>query len=213
MNISSQEVNMLSNVKWLGHATLLFKAGKIVYIDPYQLKGNPAKADLILITHDHYDHLSEADIDKIRTDNTIFVMPAAVQKPLRGDVRKIEIGETLNFGNIAVRAVPSYNTNKDFHPKSAGNVGYILTIDDIRYYHAGDTDVIPEMKDFDVDVAFLPVGGTYTMTPEEAAEAARIIGPKIAVPIHYGSIVGSVKDAINFQKLCACPVEVLTTDG
>ncbi|RKX23943.1 MAG: MBL fold metallo-hydrolase, partial [Candidatus Zixiibacteriota bacterium] len=138
---------MLSNVKWLGHATLLFKAGKIVYIDPYQLKGNPEKADLILITHDHYDHLSEADIDKIRTDNTILVMPAAVQKSLRGDVRKIEIGETLNFGNIAVRAVPSYNTNKDFHPKSAGNVGYILTIDDIRYYHAGDTDVIPEMKD------------------------------------------------------------------
>jgi L-ascorbate metabolism protein UlaG (beta-lactamase superfamily) len=200
---------MLSNVKWLGHATLLFKAGKIVYIDPYQLKGNPVKADLILITHDHYDHLSEADIDKIRTEDTILVMPAAVQKDLRGDVRKIAIGETLNFGNIAVRAVPSYNTNKNFHPKSAGNVGYILTIDNIRYYHAGDTDIIPEMEDFDVDVAFLPVGGTYTMTPEEAAAAARIIGPKIAVPIHYDSIVGSMEDAQSFAKLCDSPVKIL----
>ena len=200
---------MLSNVKWLGHATLMFKAEKIIYIDPYQLKGNPRKADLILITHDHYDHLSETDIDKIRTDETIIVIPASVKKTLHGDNRKINIGETLNFGNISVEAMPSYNTNKDFHPKSARNVGYILTIDDIRYYHAGDTDIIPEMENLNVDVAFLPVGGTYTMTPEEAAEAARIIQPKLAVPIHYNSIVGSIKDAKTFEKLCDIPVTIL----
>jgi len=200
---------MLSNVKWLGHATLMFKTEKIIYVDPFQLKGNPRKADLILITHDHYDHLSETDIEKIRTDETIIVIPASVKKTFRGDSRKINLGETLKFGNISIKAVPSYNTNKTFHPKSARNIGYILTIDDIRYYHAGDTDIIPEMGNLDVDVAFLPVGGTYTMTPEEAAEAARIIQPKLAVPIHYNSIVGSIKDAKTFEKLCDIPVTIL----
>ncbi|MBU0712059.1 MBL fold metallo-hydrolase [bacterium] len=200
---------MLSIVKWLGHATLLFKAEKIIYIDPYQLKGNPQKADLILITHDHYDHLSKTDIDKIRTDETIIVVPASSKQSLPGTFRTINIGDTLTFGNISIEAVPSYNTNKNFHPKNARNVGYILTINNIRYYHAGDTDIIPEMEDFNVDVAFLPIGGTYTMTPEEAAEAVRLIKPKIAVPIHYNSIVGSIADAKTFEKLCKCPVKIL----
>jgi len=200
---------MLSIVKWLGHATLLFKAEKIIYIDPYQLKGNPQKADLILITHDHYDHLSKTDIDKIRTDETIIVVPASLKKSLPGTFRTINIGDTLTFGKITVEAVPSYNTNKAFHPKNARNVGYILTINNIRYYHAGDTDIIPEMENINVDVAFLPVGGTYTMTPEEAATAVRLIKPKIAVPIHYNSIVGSIADAKTFEKLCNCPVKIL----
>jgi len=200
---------MLSNVKWPGHATLLFNAEKIIYIDPYQLKGNPPKADLILITHDHYDHLSETDIEKIRTKDTIIVMPASTKKTVHGNVRTIKTGEIFKFCDITVEAVPSYNTNKNFHPKSARNVGYILTINDIRYYHAGDTDVIPEMANFNVDVAFLPVGGTYTMTPAEAADAVRLIKPKVAVPIHYNSIVGSMEDAKTFEKLCDCPVIIL----
>lgn len=200
---------MLSRVKWLGHATVMFTTPKIIYIDPYRLKGTPQKADIILITHDHYDHLSEPDIEKIRTADTIIIIPDAVKKSLPGNVRRITIGETISIADISVEAVPAYNTNKQFHPKSAHNAGYIVTIDNTRYYHAGDTDIIPEMNNLDADVAFLPVGGTYTMNAREAAEAAQIIRPKIAVPIHYNSIVGSSKDAQLFKKLCSCPVEIL----
>jgi len=199
---------MLSNVKWLGHATLKFTGKKIVYIDPYQLKNQDA-ADLILITHDHFDHLSLEDIDKIRKKNTIFILPQSVKTSLGGDIRRINIGEKIIIDDIVIEAMPSYNINKEFHPKSAGNVGYILTLNGIRYYHAGDTDIIPEMKELSVDVAFLPVGGTYTMTAEEAAKAAQIIQPEIAVPMHYGSIVGSIDDAKKFEKLCSCTVTIL----
>ncbi|HDP67594.1 MAG TPA: MBL fold metallo-hydrolase [Candidatus Marinimicrobia bacterium] len=201
---------MLSKIKWLGHATVMFTAPKIIYIDPYQLKGTPPKADIILITHDHYDHLSEPDIKKIRTADTVIVIPESVKKSLPGNLRHIKIGETIRIADITVEAVPAYNTDKQFHPKSAHNVGYIVTIDNTRYYHAGDTDIIPDMKNLKVDVAFLPVGGTYTMNPREAAEAAEKIQPKIAVPIHYNSIVGSSEDARLFKELCSCPVEILT---
>lgn len=201
---------MLSRVKWLGHATVLFTAPKIIYIDPYQLKDIPQKADIILITHDHYDHLSEPDIKKICTAETVIIIPELVKKSLPGNLRHIKIGETIRIADIAVEAVPAYNTDKQFHPKSAHNVGYIVTIDNTRYYHAGDTDVIPDMENLKVDVAFLPVGGTYTMNPREAATAAEKIQPKIAVPIHYDSIVGSSEDARLFRELCSCPVKILT---
>lgn len=200
---------MLLNVKWLGHATLMFTAGKIIYIDPYQLKGNPQKANMILITHDHYDHFSETDIAKIQTDDTLIIMPASTKKTIPGNICTIKTGDILRFDDITVEAVPAYNTDKNFHPKSARNVGYILTINNVRYYHAGDTDIIPEMENLNVDVAFLPVGGTYTMTSAEAAEAARLIKPKVAVPIHFNSIVGSMNDALTFEKLCDCPVTIL----
>lgn len=200
---------MLSNVKWLGHAALLFRAQKTIYIDPFQIKSRPADADLILITHDHYDHFSPVDIDKIRNTNTIIVIPKSSRKSIRGNIQRIEIGEKLVFGEISVEAVAAYNTDKHFHPKSSGNTGYILTLNDIRYYHAGDTDIIPEMNNLDVDVAFLPVGGTFTMNPEEAAHATRLINPKIAIPIHYGSVTGSPGDGIQFQTLCQCPVSIL----
>ncbi|MCD6205047.1 MAG: MBL fold metallo-hydrolase [Candidatus Marinimicrobia bacterium] len=199
---------MLSNVKWLGHATLKFTGKKIIYIDPYQLKKKDA-ADLILITHDHYDHLSLEDIEKIRKENTIFVHPPSVKMSLAGDVRKIRIGEKITIDDIIIEAIASYNIKKDYHPLLAGNIGYIITIDNVRYYHAGDTDVIPEMDGLNVDVAFLPVGGTYTMSAKEAAKAAEIIRPKIAVPIHYGSIVGSIDDAKLFAELCSCDVKIL----
>jgi L-ascorbate metabolism protein UlaG (beta-lactamase superfamily) len=200
---------MLSNVKWLGHASLMFRSTKTIYIDPFQINGHPADADLILITHDHYDHFSPADIQRIQHQDTIIVIPETSQKQVPGNVRKMGIGAIMQVAGIPVEAVPAYNINKPFHPASSGNVGYIVTLNGIRYYHAGDTDIIPEMETLNVDVAFLPVCGTYTMNPEEAARAAQILNPQIAVPIHYGSVTGTPEDGLKFQSLCKCPVTIL----
>lgn len=199
---------MLSNVKWLGHATIKFSGDKTIYIDPYKLKnGDPA--DLILITHDHFDHLSLEDIAKIRQEHTVIVVPRSAKTKLPGSVKKVKVGETVTVDGITIETVPAYNRDKDFHPKSAENVGYILNLNGVRYYHAGDTDNIPTMADLSVDVAFVPVGGTYTMDAAEAARAIKALQPKIAVPIHWGTIVGSEKDAEKFRQQCDCEVRIL----
>lgn len=201
---------MLANVKWLGHATIKLSGSKVIYIDPYQLKQTDT-ADLILVTHDHFDHLSASDIDKLRSTKTIIVLPKGSKNPPKGELRYIQAGETLKIDGVEIQAVLAYNINKQFHPKAAGYVGYVVTLDGVKYYHAGDTDLIPEMKNVKTDVAFLPVGGTYTMTAAEAEEAVNLIKPKIAVPIHWGAIVGSQKDAEQFKQLVkVCEVNILT---
>ena len=161
------------------------------------------------MTHGHYDHLSPGDIEKIRGDKTILVLPEASAEGMGGNIKKVRPGDKLSVEDVDIRVVPSYNIGKRFHPKEADYVGYIFTVGGITYYHAGDTDHIPEMKDIEADVMFLPVGGTYTMNAEEAARAVKDIGPKVAVPIHWGSIVGSKKDAERFMALCDCEVRIL----
>jgi L-ascorbate metabolism protein UlaG (beta-lactamase superfamily) len=205
-----KEEAMLKSVHWLGHAAVQIAGSKVVYVDPFRIQTSKT-ADLILITHDHHDHLSPDDIKKIQGPQTVIITPVNVTG-LSGIIKKIKPGDSLDVSGIRIRAVPAYNLNKPFHPKEKGNVGYVFTTDGVTYYHAGDTDFIPEMKGIQPDVAFLPVGGTYTMTPEEAAKAAEAIGPKIAVPIHWGSIVGSIKDAEDFKRLCVCPVKILTAE-
>jgi L-ascorbate metabolism protein UlaG (beta-lactamase superfamily) len=158
-------------------------------------------ARVILITHDHFDHLSLPDFAKIYVAGTTVVAPKEVAAKLKEPVRTIAPGETVTAKGVKVRAVPAYNTNKTFHPKADGKVGFVLTLGGVTYYHAGDTDVIPEMSGLAPDVALLPVSGTYVMTADEAAEAARAIRPKVAVPMHYGAIVGSEGDARRFAKL------------
>lgn len=201
-------------LKWLGHAGFLIKNSKIIYVDPYNLPDNLEKADMILITHSHYDHCSVEDINKIVKENTKIIMPADCQsKVMRFDVaikmHIIEEGQELDFGEIKICAIPSYNLDKSFHPKNGSEVGYIIKMSNVIIYHAGDTDLIPEMqkltgykqqeKEF---VALLPVGGRFTMNAEEATEAAKIIKPTLAIPMHYGSIVGSEEDAKEFVELC-----------
>lgn len=210
-SIPKEEVQkMLAPVKWLGHATIKLSGSKIIYFDPYRLTQND-QADLVLITHDHYDHLSPKDLDKVRTAKTIIILPKGSKNPPQGDVRFVQPGDKVTIEGVAIQVVPAYNSGKQFHPRSAGYVGYIVTLDGVKYYHAGDTDLIPEMKELCPDVAFLPVGGTYTMTAAEAARAAEIIKPKIAVPIHWGAIVGSQKDAVQFKELTkSCEVQILT---
>ena len=199
---------MLENVHWLGHASFKITGEKIIYIDPYQIAGGET-ADIILITHDHYDHLSMDDIEKIMGEKTVVVAPASAGDAIKGNLKKVNPGDTLTIEGVEIQAVPAYNIGKEFHPRDKNYVGYVFKIGGVSYYHAGDTDYIPEMKDIHVDVAFLPVGGTYTMNAEEAAKAAEDIKPKVAVPMHWGSIIGSEKDAEKFKSLCNCEVQIM----
>ncbi|HUK13899.1 MAG TPA: MBL fold metallo-hydrolase [Thermoanaerobaculaceae bacterium] len=192
---------MLENLHWLGHDTFRIDGPPVVYVDPYQIADGLPPADLILITHDHFDHLSPADVARIHTPSTKVVAPREVEGKLSVPVEVIAVGESKTVAGVRVKAVPAYNTDKSYHPKKDGKVGYVLTVAGVTYYHAGDTDVIPEMAGLEPDVALLPVSGTYVMTATEAAEAARKVKPKIAVPMHYGAIVGSDADARKFAKL------------
>ncbi len=210
---------MIENIHWLGHDTFRIENDKTIYTDPYELKGELPKADLILITHDHFDHLSPKDVAKVAKEDTVIVTIAAAAQKLKGDVRVVKPGESLTVLGIPIETVPAYNVNKfrspgqPFHPKGSGHVGFIFTVGGQRIYHAGDTDVIPEMDDIQADIALLPVGGTYTMTADEAAQAANTIQPKLAIPMHHSAIVGSVKDAQRFRDLCSMEVIILSQEG
>jgi len=187
-------------IKWLGHASFKIKRNKIIYIDPFDI-AEKEKADIILITHEHYDHCSVEDVKKIIKNDTIIFTVSDCAKKLGMNVKLVKPGDKIKIENIEIEAVPSYNINKQFHPKSRGWVGFILNINGVRIYHAGDTDFIPEMKDIKVDIALVPIGGTYTMNYEEAAHAVEVIKPKIVIPMHYGKIVGSKEDVLKFKKL------------
>jgi L-ascorbate metabolism protein UlaG (beta-lactamase superfamily) len=208
---------LLDALDWLGHSGFRIRAGKAhVYIDPYRVPEGSPPADLILITHGHYDHFSPQDVERLSTKRTWLVGPAAVAERVSGQVHSIAPGELLEdelVRGVHVGAVAAYNTSKRnadgkvFHPRDAGWVGYELNLWGERLYHSGDTDVIPEMDRLTgVDVALLPVSGIYVMTPQEAAEAARRIQPRVAVPMHWGSHIGTEADARAFAD--QAPVEV-----
>jgi L-ascorbate metabolism protein UlaG (beta-lactamase superfamily) len=200
---------VLNQIQWLGHSSVRLDSEKIIYIDPWKIKGGP-KADLVLISHSHGDHLSPADVRKIQQENTVIIAAGDATAQLTGDVRALKPGDQATVPGVTVRAVPAYNIGKAYHPKANGWIGFLITIGNKTVYYAGDTDLIPEMEDIRADILILPVGGTYTMTAMEAAEAANLIGPEAAIPIHYGDIVGTAADAEQFKKLCKAPVEIKT---
>jgi L-ascorbate metabolism protein UlaG (beta-lactamase superfamily) len=206
---------MVNNIHWLGQAAVKINAaGKVIYIDPYQIKETD-QADIVFITHSHYDHLSVQDIKKIITGESIIVSPVDCQSKLQdldvAGIRTISPGQSLALDNIIVSAVPAYNVIKaNFHPKGNNWVGYVLTIDGVKIYHAGDTERIPEMKNISCDIAMLPLGQTYTMNSvKEAADAAIDVKAQIAIPIHYGLYEGSVEDAEEFRRLLKDRVDVV----
>ena len=200
--------DIAKKIVWLGHDSFRIDASKTIYLDPYQVSSGP-KADLIMITHDHFDHCSPDDVAKIQQPGTIIVTEKDSAKKLTGDLRVIKPGESLVVDEVKVEAVPSYNTDKEFHPKRNAWLGFIIEIQGVRVFHAGDTDFIPEMNGFNVDIALLPVSGTYVMTADQAVKAALAISPKLAIPMHYGTIVGSDQDAITFKKALEGKIEVI----
>jgi len=210
---------LLDAVEWLGHSGFRIRApGGLVYIDPYRVGDAPA-ADLILITHGHYDHFSPQDVERLSHPGTWLVGPPAVAERVSGRVLSIAPGEALErdlLRGVTIGAVAAYNTSKRdpdgnlFHPREAGWVGFELNVRGERLYHSGDTDVIPEMDSVTgVDVALLPVSGVYVMTSREAAEAARRIQPRVAVPMHWGEHIGSVQDARDFADKAPVDVHIL----
>lgn len=209
MNIGEIEL------KWLGHSGFLIRNHRIIYIDPYNTKPDLDKADIILITHSHYDHCSIADIKNIVKKGTKILVTADSQSKITRmdvpiDIQIVEPNQELNFGELKISTLPAYNLDKQYHPKEEGWVGYVIKMNDVIIYHAGDTDLIPEMQKLTGHnqqdkkfIALLPIGGKFTMNAEEAAEAAKLIKPSLAIPIHYGTIIGDNKDAEEFVKLCS----------
>jgi L-ascorbate metabolism protein UlaG (beta-lactamase superfamily) len=208
-------------VSWLGHSAFRItnKAGMVTYVDPFQVRSN-MPAQLIMITHEHYDHCSPDDVRKLSAENTVIVTTPAVKEKLR-DVKSrfliVGPGDSVDVGGIRIEAVPAYNTNKfrspgvPFHPESEKKVGFVITVDGVRIYHAGDTDNFPgiEKRLGSIDIALIPVSGTYVMNSEEAAAAVNKIKPKLAIPMHWGAIVGTKDDAERFKSRTLVEVRVM----
>ena len=206
---------MVSNIHWLGHASFRIEGDNLViYIDPWKLEDGP-QADLILITHDHPDHCSPEDVAKVQKKDSVIVTVAAAAAKLSGQIKVIQPGNELTVKGIPISAVPAYNVNKfrspgvPFHPQESGYVGFVLTVEGQRIYHAGDTDSISEIGSIDADIALLPVSGTYVMTADEVLEAVKVIKPQVAIPMHIGRGIGSLADAEHFKEKASVPVEIL----
>ena len=194
---------MAVKISWLGHASFKIEGSKEfkIYIDPWKIRERD-EADLVLVTHSHYDHFSSKDIKKIQSEKTYILIPADVAGKIKGRVKEVKPGDEISFEGVNVKVVPAYNIGKPYHPKGNEWVGYVVDIEGVSIYHAGDTDFIPEMKEINPYVALLPIGGTYTMGVEDAVRAVESLNPRIVIPMHYGDIVGSAEDARKFAEKC-----------
>ena len=198
---------MLENISIIHHSSIKFSDNIKIYFDPYEINENNNDADIIFITHNHYDHYSENDIKKIYNANTKFIITKDLEKELlnlgikKENIVTVAPNNNYNVLDISFKTIPAYNINKPFHPKENNWIGYLINYNNFTYYIAGDTDITEDNKLIKCDVAFLPIGGKYTMNYKEAAELTNIIKPKIVVPIHYGLIIGTTEDATEFAKL------------
>ncbi len=205
---------LVKKLHWLGHDSFRFDGPPVIYFDPWKLRGRQPVADLILVSHEHFDHCSPDDVKRISGPQTVVIASADAAAKLPG-ARAVRPGDRLTAAGVEIEAVRAYNINKfrspgtPFHPRDANHVGFVVTIEGVRLYFAGDTDHIPEMADIACEVALLPVSGIYVMTAEEAAEAARTLKPQIVVPMHYGSGIGTSGDGQRFASLYGGQVTLL----
>lgn len=206
---------MLDEVKINCHSSIKIQKNKTIYIDPFRIENSLHDADFVFITHSHYDHFSTEDIVKIARDNTVFITVLETKSDLElmgvleNQIIFVKPNNEYKVNGIKFKTVPAYNKNKNFHPKENNWVGYIIELNGTKYYIAGDTDNISEIQNIECDVAFLPIGGKYTMNAEEAAELANRINTKVIVPIHYGTLVGTQEDLEKFIKLTNKKAEIL----
>lgn len=201
---------MSIEIKWINHASFRISAEVgVLYIDPWKLTGSSHDADVVFVSHSHYDHCSPEDVAKVSKDGTAVIAPADTIAQL-GTANAVTPGESLTLSGITIETVAAYNIGKSFHPRGNNWVGAVFTLGGKRIYYAGDTDLVPEMSDLtDIDVALLPVGGTYTLDATEAAAACKAIGCKAAIPYHWGDIVGDAIDAEKFFAAATCEVHIL----
>lgn len=200
--------DIMEKIHWLGHSSFAVYGSRTVCFDPYRVT-RVRKADLILVSHTHSDHFSPEDIAKVAVEKTTLVISSDAKPDYPASVVTMRPGDSARIMGMTIEAVPAYNLTKTYHPKANNWLGYILTIDGVRLYHAGDTDFIPEMKGLAADVGFVPVGGTYTMESREAAEAVNAMKLSRVVPMHWGEIVGTEKDAADFKGLVGPATEVI----
>lgn len=205
---------LYKHLHWIGHASFRLDEPIVIYIDPWNLPEGSPLADLILVSHDHHDHCSPEDVAAVRSDETLVIANPGAANKLEGPVEVMRVGETRTHAGITIEALPAYNLEKPFHPREEGHLGFILGIGDERLYFAGDTDHIPEMEAVECDLALLPVSGKYVMDPEEAAEAAKTLRPRLIVPMHYGAgVVGTIADAQRFSQLSDFPVQIMDAEA
>jgi L-ascorbate metabolism protein UlaG (beta-lactamase superfamily) len=199
-------------IKLNAQSSIKITSNKIIYFDPFKIEEELHDADYIFITHDHYDHFDVASINKVIKDDTLVIMPNKMVIKNIGyfnsdNIRGVDPNEEYTIEGLHFKTIPSYNTNKDFHKKEFKWVGYLVDIEEQKLYIAGDTDLTEDNKKVDCDIAFVPIGGTYTMDYEEAALLINIIKPHLVIPIHYKTVVGTAEDALKFKGLLSEDIE------
>lgn len=200
---------MKSKISINTQSSIKIESDLVMYVDPFKIEEESHDADLVFITHDHYDHFDRKSLDKVMKDDSYIIVPRCMKDLVKdfNNVLLVDVNSSYNILNLSFKTVPSYNINKDFHPKSKGYVGYVLNIKSEIIYISGDTDALEENKNIKCDVALIPIGGTFTMDYKEAAEFINAIKPKLVIPTHYGSIVGSKEDGEKFRELLDSDIE------
>jgi L-ascorbate metabolism protein UlaG (beta-lactamase superfamily) len=212
--MKGEHPELLDHLHWLGHDSFRIDQPIVIYLDPWRLPPGSPEADLILVSHEHHDHCSPEDVERVRKDSTTVITNHTAAADLSPPVTVLQVGESMEVRGVTVEAIPAYNIGKPFHRKQAGHLGFVITLGEERLYFTGDADYIPEMDNMVCDVALLPVSGKYVMTAEEAAQAAEAIQPKVAIPMHYGAgVVGTKEDAERFRDLSPVPVVIMEVEA